>query len=61
MTRNADDQIEPPELLVSVNDDPHMYVNNVGKPMRRIAFGILLILFFMLGAVAVAVIADLLH
>lgn len=40
---------EPKELLVSVNDDPHMYVNNVGKPLKRIAIAILFLLVTGIG------------
>ena len=42
---------EHPELIVSVNDDPHMYYNNVGKPLKRIAVAILLMVVLSLGGV----------
>lgn len=43
---------DPPELIVSVNDDPHSYYNNVGKPLKRIAIALLV---FMAGIIAALV------
>lgn len=43
---------DPPELVTSVNDDPHLYYNNVGKPLKRIAIAILV---FMVGLAATLV------
>ena len=35
---------DPPELVTSVNDDPHLYYNNVGKPLKRIAIALLVLM-----------------
>lgn len=39
----ANDDEVPLELLVSVNDDPHMYCSSIHKPLKRAATAILLV------------------
>lgn len=43
---------DPPELVTSVNDDPHFYYNNVGKPLKRIAIALLVLMAGLIALVA---------